>query len=44
MEPTLEICDTFEVPSDVTDQVSFMDLEFMLGKIDHLNEVTDQEI
>jgi len=21
-----------------------MDLEFMLGKIDHLNEVTDQEI
>jgi len=44
MEPQLEICDTFEVPSDVTDPVSFMDLEFMIAKMEHLNEVTDQEI
>jgi hypothetical protein len=44
MEPQLEICDTFEVPSDVSDPVSFMDLEFMIAKMEHLNEVTDQEI
>ena len=44
MEPQLEICDTFEVPSDVTDPVSFMDLEFMISKMEHLNQVTDQEI
>merc|ERR1712210_251552 len=44
MEPQIEICDTYEVPSDMTDPVSFMDLEFMLGKIDHLAQVTDLEI
>lgn len=43
-EPSLEICDTFEVPSDPRDPVSYMDLEFLVEKIDHLNEVTSLEV